>query len=70
MYYIEKISFEVNSFVLYLKNEEWGFLKTLFFFIYFLFIYFFFFGILMFNIEKLSFKVNSFVLYWKMNEDF
>ena len=56
MYCIEKWCFWSQILCFVLKNEEWGFLKTLSEKI----------CILMYYIEKWVFEVNSFVLYWKM----
>ena len=61
MCYIEKLNFEVDSFVLYWKMRNEDFLKLSSEIC----------CILMYCIEKLGFEVNCFVLYWKMtNDDF
>ena len=57
MYYIEKWSFWSKILCFVLKNEEWGFLNTLFWKR---------FHPLCIILKNVVFEVNSFVLYWKM----
>ena len=77
MYYIEKWCIWSQFFCFVLKNEEWGFLKTLSkkfcILMYYIEKWGFFKSILFFYIEKWGFYKNSFpkmlhsyVLYWKM----